>query len=60
MSSDAAELLEILTRFETDRLCYAYDRIVAESNKIATTTTTAVATTNIGCNMATAPHDLHG
>lgn len=55
MSSDAAELLEILTRFETDRVCYAYDRIVAESNKNVTAT--------IGCNITATtatPHDIHG
>ncbi|XP_075585433.1 MAGUK p55 family member stardust isoform X2 [Dermatophagoides farinae] len=30
---DAAELLEILTRFELETLCYAYDRVLAESQK---------------------------
>ena len=33
LNSDAAELLEILTRFEVEGLCFAYDRVLTESNK---------------------------
>ncbi|KAJ6222221.1 hypothetical protein RDWZM_000766 [Blomia tropicalis] len=33
LNSDAAELLEILTRFEIEGLCSAYDRVLVESNK---------------------------
>ncbi len=29
MNTEAAELLEILTRFELEGLCYAYDHIAA-------------------------------
>lgn len=33
LNADAAELLEILTRFEVEGLCFAYDKVLAESNK---------------------------
>jgi hypothetical protein len=31
LNTEAAELLEILTRFELEGLCYAYDHIAASS-----------------------------
>lgn len=55
MSSDAAELLEILTRFEVEGLCAAYDHVLIDSNKTMATFSSPDDTLN-GMSFTILPH----